>query len=289
MDKSMEKKKMFLTTKIADGVTAIQDMSKVYCYLVEGSRKAALIDAGNGVGHLKKFVETLTDKPIQVLLTHGHQDHAGGIFDFEEEQVYVHPADVELATGMANSFETRLDYLKLMNGGVCPCGEEEVLSYREMKLNTFKEGDRFELGGKTLEVIGAAGHTRGSVVFLDREDRILFSSDSANLSTFLQLDCSTTVETYLKSLERIAGHQNEYDLLVIAHGTTVVSKQVIPNLIELCGGILKGEIEGTPMISNFSFSQGARWAAPVREDGITRCDGKIGNLVYRPERVTNKE
>ena len=285
----MEKKNMFQTTKIADGVTAILDKSKVYCYLVEGKEKAALIDAGNGVGHLKQFVETITDKPVLVLLTHGHQDHAGGIFDFEDDQVYVHPADMELATGAANNFETRLDYLKLMNGGVCPCGEEEVLPYREMKIRVLNEGDCFDLGGKTLEVIGAAGHTQGSVVFLDREDRILFSSDSANLSTFLQLDCSTTVETYLESLKRIAKYQGEYDLFVIAHGTTVVSKQVIPNLMELCEEILEGKIEGMPMISSFSFSQGARWAAPVREDGITRCDGKIGNLVYRTERIKNKE
>ena len=47
-------------------------------YLVEGTEKAALIDTGYGVGNLKGYIKTLTEKPLIVLITHGHLDHVAG-------------------------------------------------------------------------------------------------------------------------------------------------------------------------------------------------------------------
>ena len=53
-------------------------------YLVVGSRKAALIDTGAGIGDLRGLVESLTELPVMVLTTHLHTDHAGGNPLFEE-------------------------------------------------------------------------------------------------------------------------------------------------------------------------------------------------------------
>jgi glyoxylase-like metal-dependent hydrolase (beta-lactamase superfamily II) len=53
-------------------------------YLIEGKEKAALIDTGVGVGDLKPFIRELTDKPLIVLVTHGHVDHALGAVSFDE-------------------------------------------------------------------------------------------------------------------------------------------------------------------------------------------------------------
>jgi glyoxylase-like metal-dependent hydrolase (beta-lactamase superfamily II) len=44
-----------------------------------------------GLARLSAFVKTLTTKPLLVVNTHGHPDHAGG--DFEFKSVYAHPAD----------------------------------------------------------------------------------------------------------------------------------------------------------------------------------------------------
>lgn len=60
-------------------------------YLVEGSERAALIDAGTRIPDLDKIVAKITSKPVMLLLTHGHGDHVGGAGPFPE--VYICEAD----------------------------------------------------------------------------------------------------------------------------------------------------------------------------------------------------
>ena len=62
-----------------------------------------------GIGDLKGFRRTLTDKPLMVCYTHDHIDHVGGASAFDH--AYVHPKDmVDLATGGGKglSVEARL-------------------------------------------------------------------------------------------------------------------------------------------------------------------------------------
>jgi glyoxylase-like metal-dependent hydrolase (beta-lactamase superfamily II) len=56
--------------------------------------KALLIDSLIGAGNLRAFCRELTDLPITLVNTHGHVDHTGGNFDFDE--CYIHPNDISL-------------------------------------------------------------------------------------------------------------------------------------------------------------------------------------------------
>ncbi len=47
-------------------------------YLLVGEDRALLIDTGYGEGNIRAFVETITQKPLVVISTHGHFDHTGG-------------------------------------------------------------------------------------------------------------------------------------------------------------------------------------------------------------------
>lgn len=80
----MMENKLFYTEKITDHITRIVMPGQVFGYLVVGSERAVLIDTGCGIGDLRSFVEQLTDKPVTVLLTHGHLDHAPGAVQFDE-------------------------------------------------------------------------------------------------------------------------------------------------------------------------------------------------------------
>ena len=50
----------------------------VKMYLLIGNERALLIDSGYGKIDLKGIVARLTDKPVTLMLTHGHLDHASG-------------------------------------------------------------------------------------------------------------------------------------------------------------------------------------------------------------------
>ena len=72
----------FRTEKVTDRITRIFAHSGELMYLVEGEEKAALLDTGSGIGFFRPLVESLTDKPLIVLITHGHVDHAMGASEF---------------------------------------------------------------------------------------------------------------------------------------------------------------------------------------------------------------
>ena len=67
-------------TLIADKTWLISDYYLDNYYLAVGDKKAALIDTGCGIGNVLDEVREITDLPVEVLLTHGHLDHCGGMF-----------------------------------------------------------------------------------------------------------------------------------------------------------------------------------------------------------------
>ena len=58
-------------------VWVIDDHKAVNLYLVEGNDSALLIDTGIGAADLISQVKKLSEKPLIVINTHGHSDHAG--------------------------------------------------------------------------------------------------------------------------------------------------------------------------------------------------------------------
>ena len=66
-------------------------MGFYYYVFVGGNDKAALIDAGTRCADLDKIVESITNKPYDVIITHAHPDHAGCIGYFDE--VWMHRND----------------------------------------------------------------------------------------------------------------------------------------------------------------------------------------------------
>jgi len=66
----------------------ISDCMGVCMTLLAGSEKAILVDTGYGIEDVGRFVRTLTDKPLQVILTHGHHDHMLGARWFAETRMF---------------------------------------------------------------------------------------------------------------------------------------------------------------------------------------------------------
>lgn len=186
----------FTATVVADHVWRIDDNGSDNIYLVEGKEKALLIDTGLGQADLPKFVATLTKLPVTVVNTHGHPDHAGSNFQFDD--VYAHPADTELLQGYDNR-------------------AQRVAGLKPTVIHEVKEGYKFELGGRQLEVIEVPGHTPGSIVILDATNKLLFTGDNDNTLVWLFLKHSLPLETYLATLKKI-NQRNDFETMFPGHG-----------------------------------------------------------------------
>lgn len=82
--------------KLAENTYRISEwgaFGPVNMYLLIGNELALLIDSGYGKIDLKSIVARLTDKPVMLMLTHGHLDHANGSAPFD---AYLHENDFDV-------------------------------------------------------------------------------------------------------------------------------------------------------------------------------------------------
>lgn len=261
-------------------IKAIRSMTGEILYLVEGSDRAVLIDTCRGVGHLRQFVEKLTEKPVTVLLSHGHIDHAMGAPEFED--VYMNHEDTEVYNSMS-ALEDRKGYIAANLGGQLPDFEEDdFVPPSPMTFKDLKEGDCFDLGGIHIDVYSLPGHTKGSMIFLIREERILILGDACNKSTFLFDENSLPVERYRKELIR-AGEllEGKYDRVFISHHDMEMSKDIIYNVIQVCDDILTGKTDDIV----FEFMGQVNYIAKAVGERMNRLDGIDGNIIYNKKKV----
>lgn len=170
-------------------------------YIVVGDDKVCVIDTMNGFNDLKTEVRKITDKPFIVINTHGHPDHIFGNIYFDE--AYMNPKDIELA----ESFIKMPEVIEAMNarGAAMP------------PFKPVKEGDVFDLGGRTLEIYELPGHTPGGIVVLLKEDRILFTGDSINHHLWMQVDSASPMSEFVEALDRIMFLEEKADHILNGH------------------------------------------------------------------------
>ncbi len=281
----MHTSRFFKASKIFDNVTLISGLGGEQCYLVEGEKKALLIDGLSGVGSLKSFVRELTDLPVQIVNTHGHVDHCGANFEYGE--CLIHPADIRLMYDHSDPL-MRLNFAR--SGAMfrpLPVEPtlEDVIPPRAVKTFPVFDGNSLDLGGVTLEVIGVPGHSFGTIVLLDRARRVVYSGDACNANTLLFLEGSASIEEYRESLLHFKSFQPEFDGMYGGHGPGPVPNTIIDEAIELCEEILKGtddQIEGASIGKPCLY-------AKAKDDHFRRLDGKLANIAYSRENIRKKE
>lgn len=128
-----------------------------YSYLLEGDDEALLIDSGYGAGDIRAYCQTLTEKPLsKIANTHHHFDHTANNSYFD--LAYMSAATKPLATIPFPSF-AGIDFP------------------RDYPVQIVGDGDVIPLKGRELLVFEIPDHAVGSLAFLDRKERILFSGD----------------------------------------------------------------------------------------------------------------
>jgi hydroxyacylglutathione hydrolase len=267
----------FSYEQIASNVTKINDLFGVASFLVVGTRSAALLDTGCGAGDLKSLVESMTKLPISVICTHGHVDHAGGTYGFEN--VYLNNHDYDLVMK-----HTTLDFRKaVIEMSVDPgkVADEMYVPQRKDDYQNLLDGQIFDLGDITLEALAMPGHTQGTMCILLREMRTLLLGDACNTATFLFAEESTSVEQYRNNLQKFLRHENKYDKILFSHSHNIGQKTIINEGIDLCNEIMAGKTDNLP----FNFMGEAGCLAKKVNPDYSRVDGKIFNIVFNPDKI----
>lgn len=187
-------------------------------FLVAGTEKALLIDTGFGTTDVRDVISSLTDLPYEVILTHGHWDHVGGMRYFPD--AWIHESDIPLAEEALKNVPHSCRFHKL---------EHEHI---------------FDLGDRTLKVLHCPGHTCGSIVILDAGNKALFSGDAvAEGPTYLFMEhCSIT--HYIKSMHMLERYKEQIDNVFPSHRSPVLDAEYISEIACCAEKILNGSLQG---------------------------------------------
>ena len=275
----------FTCQQLTKSIRRIRSTPDVCMYLVEGSNRAALLDTGNGVGDLKSYVEELLNgKPYDVILTHGHVDHASGADQFGDN-VYLNPLDYELSLTHC-SVEHRKNsfahWREMFPGTMQEFEDDDFIQVRTRAYHPLMDGQKFDLGGITLEAIHVPGHTQGMTMILIREERTVLFGDGCGVGVLLLADETSTVSEYLASLKRLKTYESCYDVVLRQHGSCESPCSVLDNNIEVCEKILDGTADA---MEDMFDGKPCLIAMAIDPKTRKRLDGKEGNIRYTPDKV----
>jgi len=180
--------------------------------VVHGEDATAIIDPAVGLWRRR---DALPEVDL-ILTSHCHEDHIAGNPLFPDAECHVHEADAVGLTG--------LDAMMAIYGfgGDTADGFRKVLVEQfhyeaRTGVETFDEGDVYELGGVEIEVLHTPGHTRGHSCFLvrfsegARERRLLYLGD-IELTSFGPYygDAWSNLEDFERSLARVRATEADW-------------------------------------------------------------------------------
>lgn len=157
------KKVNYPVKELRPGVWRVEEFNLGTMYVVAGRDRGLVIDTGTGVGDFRGLVEELLPTPYDVVLTHGHGDHAGGVHQFE--RFYVHKKDVKMAKGA--NLASRKNYAERIHATYPESASlfdpaDMTQDIENPEAIPMVSGHIFDLGDKQIEVIACPGHTPGS-------------------------------------------------------------------------------------------------------------------------------
>ena len=250
----------FRSETVSKHITRIYAFSTELMYLVEGEKKDILVDTGSGFGSLYHAVADIRskhhgiEKPLEVLLTHGHLDHAMGAQEFLDAgcPVYLNHEDHYVYAAHAKDAFRKGGIPMLQTDGCGSYVEEEdyMASPSFDDFLDVKEGDVFDLGDVTIEVFACPGHTRGCLTFLIREQdgkKYLLTGDACNTFTFLFDEFTTSVEEYEEHVKALIQKvDGKYDEILLSHGNGVGYLGLMEDVIAVCEDIKHGKTDDIP-------------------------------------------
>ncbi len=275
-------------TALRKDLWALDEIGKTVMYVINGSKKALLIDTGLGLSDLRETVRTLCgDKEILVVNTHGHSDHDSGNTQFR--QVYMgrfdepdgHSAFTQqdkesLSHGFFQEYLQSGGSLEGWNPGPAP------------RVIPVKDQDRFELGGYELTVLETPGHSLGSITLFEEKQGWMFTGDlMLTWEVWGQLERSTSLSVYGDSISRLATLQSKVQAVFPAHwekncgNPNGAPYELPPRVLSIYRDGIQSILDGKAQAEDYPYP------ALLGESGpVMKCSRfEIGGMVYDPARM----
>lgn len=215
-------------------------------YLIVGQKRALLFDTGMGISDIRKVTEELTTLPIIVLNSHTHDDHVGGNWEFDN--VYGMDTDFTRKDAQGSREDAQTEITPDQICGSLPKGfDPKAYVTRPWKITAYThDGDRFDLGGRTIEVIATPGHTPDAISLIDRSNGLLFTGDTYYPAPIWLFRPETDLDTYAASIRRLAALAPQIKLVLGAHNIPVAQPTVLAQLVAAFDAVRAGKVAATP-------------------------------------------
>jgi glyoxylase-like metal-dependent hydrolase (beta-lactamase superfamily II) len=235
----------FEVYRVAPEVFAIYEpyqAEETISYLIAGGEQALLFDSGMGIGDIRKVAEELTKLPIVVLNSHTHGDHVGGNWQFET--VYGMDTDFTRASSRGSREEAQAEVGPGQICGDLPKGfDQKTYSTKPWTIKEYRhDGDRINLGGRTLEIVATPGHTPDAISLLDRDHGLLFTGDTYYPGTIWLYRPETNLQAYGVSIRRLAALTPQVKTVMGAHNFPVSLPSVLSDLASAFEAVRAGKI-----------------------------------------------
>jgi len=271
----------FYTREVARGVWLIAEPQHVYTWLVEGSDRAVILDTGMGLVPIRPVAETLTSAPLSVVNTHYHFDHVGGNHEFDQIAIheigaplieqdvpremldaYVDYARRQLEAAKAfRALDRQYTWLLTAESDPRPFPSDfepaQWMIRPSHATETLHDGQRLELGGRTLTVIHAPGHSPDGICLLEEREGLFFGGDSVNAGPIYAHFPDSDLDSLTNSTRRLADLSNDLRVAMFHHYGRPVAEPVL--FREIADGVEQVNAEdvslspavdiiGTPML-----------------------------------------
>ena len=205
--------------------------------------------------------DPITRLPIVVLNSHTHDDHVGDNWQFES--VYGMDTDFTRQNARGSRADAQAEVAPDQICGNLPKGfDPKTYVTRPWKITSYMhDGDRIDLGGRTLEILATPGHTPDAISLLDRANGLLFTGDTYYPATIWLYRPETNFDAYDVSIRRLAALAPQVKIVLGAHNIPVASPSVLPRLVTAFEEVRAGKVKPTPTapgeviykVDDFSF------------------------------------
>ena len=239
----------FEVYRIRPGTFAIYEphqWEEVISYLLVGTKRALLFDTGMGISNIRKVAEELTNLPVSVVNSHTHNDHVGDNWRFDD--IYGMDTDFTRINAKGSREDAQAEIAPESICGDLPPGfNAQQYSTRPFRISRWlHDGDKIELGGRTLEVIATPGHTPDAIALLDEKSGLLLTGDTFYPGPIFLYRPETDLDAYAASIKKLAALTPKLQLLLPAHNVAVADPAYLSKVVVAIEQVRSGKITPSP-------------------------------------------